>query len=151
MERNRSTHTLPSVGKCLKFMSLLLLIPFGWNQKDGTVQSRKRFSFYYWIVTGVVLTALHSISAFVIFVRVILQISRNNAWNNVNYLLGFTLSVLLVLANINFTAYAVVMMRNYSETIRFYNEFIRFRVLLQGHFNTLVHWFLNHSGRYKVF
>ena len=114
-------------------MSVLLLIPFSWNQREGILQSRSRIAFYYWVITGVVLTALHSLSSLAILLKVIHGISRSNAWDNVNYLMGLALSILLVLANVNFTSYAIVIVWNYYETINFYNEFIRFRVLLQGY------------------
>ena len=126
------TPTLPGVGLFFKFMTTLALLPFGWNQKEGIMRPRRRAVFYYWIFFGVIVSGMHAISSMTLFGKVVLFMSKINGWENVNYLLKFALALLVGLTNTSFACYAAILMRNYHEMVKFYNEIIRLRIQLRG-------------------
>ena len=127
------TPTLPGIGIFFKFMSTLALLPFGWNQKESIMRPRRRAVFYYWIFFGVIVPGLHAISSMTLFGKLVFFISKSNGLDSVNHLLKFTLTLLMVLANTSFACYATIVMRNYQETVIFYNNIIRLRTQLRGY------------------
>ena len=127
------TPTLPGVGIFFKFMSILGLIPFGWNQRDGRLFARHRFVFYYWVFMGVILPALHAAASTTLLVKSVYTICKiDKGWHEIQNLLRLTLHILLVLGNAAFTGFAATVMQNYEEIIKFYNETIRLRIQLRG-------------------
>ena len=125
--------TLPGVGIFLKFMSVLGLMPFGWNQKEGRMYARHRVVLYYWAFMGVILPAVHSVASTAFFGKLVYSVCKTDeSWHDVQHLLGLTLTVLLILGNAGFTGFAAIVMQNYEETIKLYNETIRVRIQLRG-------------------
>ena len=133
MVLNERTPTLPGVGIFLKFMSVLGLIPFGWNQKEGKLYPRHPLVFNYWTFTGVLLPAVHACASATLLAKSVCLVSNSvDSLRDVNNLLTLSLTFLLVLSNASFTCFAVIIMGNFEEVVKLYNETIHLRIQLRG-------------------
>lgn len=123
--------TLPRSGIMLRCFTALRTVPFSFDKSWILARTSRGFMVYY-ILIGPLLTALHAVVSVSFVLKATIEMSASCSWGDSRALMGLALGCLMTIGNVVFLTFALNMVLNNDDLLKYYHEMIRFRVKIKG-------------------